>query len=367
MSFHGQGLVGVNLRSSAYLMARSSGGKPSDRIQDIISLPSSSTMTKTLAVFGATGRQGSSVINNVLADPELSQIFNVRAITRDADSDKAKKLKAMGVEVVSGDANDPASLDTALRDVHTVFAMTAPAFGPDAFEVQFNSVKNIADAAVAQGVEYIIFSTLPSIVDISGGKYKAVIPFDAKAKGEEYIRTLPIKSAFVSLGYFMDNFQSQPFLAPRPSDDGSWVMVRHTSPNEVLPFIDAHADTGKFVTAILAEPDKFNGKRVCAAASLHTIEEVAAILAKTTGKKIVFKVVSEEEMRATLPDFAADIFIDAFNYGNEYGYFGPGTAELVAEGAKLARGRLTTFEEYQEKHPLQLEDTLAGTWRPGGE
>ncbi|KAK4452230.1 hypothetical protein QBC34DRAFT_399480 [Podospora aff. communis PSN243] len=323
-------------------------------------------MTKILAVFGATGRQGGSVVNNVLADPEISQQFRLRAITRDVSSEKIKELRERGVEIVSGDANDRSSLETALHGVHTVFAMTAPAFGPDAFDVQVNSVKHIADAAVAQGVEYIIFSTLPSVVDISGEKYKAVIPFDAKAKGEEYIRILPIKSAFISLGYFMDNFQSQPFLAPRPAPDGTWVMLRHTSPKEVLPFIDADADTGKFVTAILAEPDKFEGKRVHAAASLHTIEEVVDILAKTTEKKITFKLVSEKEMRAMLPDFAADIFIDAFNYGNEFGYFGPGTAELVADGAKLARGKLTTFEEYQQKHPLRLDDAQKGAWKHGG-
>jgi hypothetical protein len=146
---------------------------------------------------------------------------------------------------------------------------------------------------------------------------------------------------------------------------GPWFATRR--PMMCCRFIDARADTGKFVTAILAEPEKFEGRRVCAAASLHTIEEVAAILAKMTGKKIIFKLVSEEEVRVTLPDFAADLFIDAFNYGNEYGYFGSGTVELVAEGAKLARGRLVTFEEYQEKHPLQLVDTLTGIWRPGAE
>ncbi|KAK0611666.1 hypothetical protein B0T14DRAFT_333401 [Immersiella caudata] len=323
-------------------------------------------MPKILAVFGATGRQGSSVINNVLSDPEISQQFKIRAITRDVNTDKIKRLRERGVEIAAGDANDQVSLETALRGVHTVFAMTAPAFGPDAFEVQFSSVKHIADAAVNQGVKHIIFSTLPSVVDISGGKYKAVIPFDAKAKGEEYIRTLPIQSAFISLGYFMDNFESQSFLAPRPTSDGTWEIVRHTSPKEVLPFIDAFADTGKFVTAILAEPEKFGGKRVHAAASLHTMEEVAAILGKTTGKEIAVRQVSEEEMRATLPNFAADIFIDAFNYGHEFGYFGPGTAELVAEGAKIVRGKLTTFEEYQNKHPLQLESPKGG-WKHGGE
>lgn len=83
-------------------------------------------MSNILAVFGATGQQGSSVVNNVLADTELSQKFKIRAITRDNTSEKAKQLQLKGVEVAQGDATDRASIETALTGVHTVFIMTAP-------------------------------------------------------------------------------------------------------------------------------------------------------------------------------------------------------------------------------------------------
>lgn len=233
--------------------------------------------------------------------------------------------------------------------------MNAPAFGPDAFSVQFTAIKNIADAAVAAGVEYLIFSTLPAVADISKGKYKAVVPFDVKAKGEEYIRSLTIKSAFVSFGYFMDNFASQPFLAPKPKEDGTWELLRNSSPGAKLPFIDAHADVGKFVGVILEQPEKFEGKRLHAAAEVLTLEEIAGILSRTTGKTVRYRQVSEEEMRRMLPDFAADLFIDAFNFGEEFGYFGPGTEELVEESKRFVEGRLTRLEGYLEKNKLVLE------------
>ena len=200
-------------------------------------------MSKILAVFGATGQQGGSVINYVLNDPELSQRYKIRAITRDPNTEKAKQLK---VEVVQGDVLNRASLKTALTGVHTVFAMTTPCFGPNGLEVEYNSGKTIADVAIEEGAEYIIFSTLPSARDISGGKYTKVTPFDAKAKAEQYIRGLDIKSAFYSPGYFIENFQAQTFLAPRQAPNGTWVMARHTSPKTKLPFIDAVGDTGKF-------------------------------------------------------------------------------------------------------------------------
>lgn len=156
----------------------------------------------------------------MLNDPELFQSYKIRAITCDANSEKAKQLKEK-VEVVQGDVLNRASLETALTGAHTVFAMTTPSFGPDDLEVEYNSGKTIADIPVEKGAEYIIFSTLPSAKEISGGKYTKVNPFDVKTKAEQHIRGLHIKSAFYSPGYFMENFQSQTFLAPRQAPDGT--------------------------------------------------------------------------------------------------------------------------------------------------
>lgn len=58
-------------------------------------------MSRILAVFGATGTQGGSVIRSVLADPALSKQFKIRAITRDTSKPAAKALAAKGIEVVS--------------------------------------------------------------------------------------------------------------------------------------------------------------------------------------------------------------------------------------------------------------------------
>ncbi len=63
-------------------------------------------MSPILSVIGATGAQGSSVVNSALKDGT----YKVRAITRKVDSDKAKALAAKGVEVVAADLNDEESL-----------------------------------------------------------------------------------------------------------------------------------------------------------------------------------------------------------------------------------------------------------------
>lgn len=57
-------------------------------------------MSKIVVVFGATGNQGGSVVDSILADPEAKSQFKVRGVTRDTTSEKAKKLEARGVEPV---------------------------------------------------------------------------------------------------------------------------------------------------------------------------------------------------------------------------------------------------------------------------
>jgi uncharacterized protein YbjT (DUF2867 family) len=45
-----------------------------------------------VVIFGATGQQGGSVVKAMLSDPK----FKVRAVTRNAQSDSAKELRAKG-------------------------------------------------------------------------------------------------------------------------------------------------------------------------------------------------------------------------------------------------------------------------------
>lgn len=308
-------------------------------------------MAKMLVVFGATGQQGGSVLNAVVNDTELFQIYKVRAVTRDPSSEKAQALKKRDINVVAGDLLDKSTLESALVGAHTVFALTPAAFGLNAFEVEYNGGKNVADAAVAAGAEYLILSTLPNVTKVSGGKYTKVTGFDAKAKVEEYTRTLPIKSAFFSPGSFMQNYQT--IMAPREAPDGRYSIARHVSPKTQLPLIDTVDDAGKFVGAILAEPDKFEGQTLCSATKLYTMEEIAAAISNATGKTVTYSQIPQEVFRKDLPPWG-DVLIEMMKYQQDFGYYGPETKDLVAFAAANARGKVNTFEEYLAAHPLQM-------------
>lgn len=58
-------------------------------------------MSKLITVFGATGNQGGSVIEAILADAQLSKEFKIRGISRDTTKQSAQDLAKKGIEVVS--------------------------------------------------------------------------------------------------------------------------------------------------------------------------------------------------------------------------------------------------------------------------
>jgi uncharacterized protein YbjT (DUF2867 family) len=63
-------------------------------------------MAPIIAVIGSTGRQGGGVVQQLLKSGK----YKIRAITRDSSSKRAQELVSLGIEVVTADLNDEASL-----------------------------------------------------------------------------------------------------------------------------------------------------------------------------------------------------------------------------------------------------------------
>lgn len=77
---------------------------------------------KLIAIFGATGMQGGSVVQSLLHNE--AKTFSVRGITRNPDSAQARALAAQGVDIVRADGLDRESLVRAFQGVWGVFANT---------------------------------------------------------------------------------------------------------------------------------------------------------------------------------------------------------------------------------------------------
>lgn len=321
---------------------------------------------KLLTVVAATSQQGQSIIQAVLSDPQLRTEYTIRGTTRNPNSVLAQNLiqkynnKDGGcLELVTADVTDPPSLKHAFTGAAVVFATSITVYDGHTYSHEVSHGHALADAAVAAGVPYIIYSTLPHAGNNSNGALKHMGHFDGKAEAEAYIRSLEpvIKSAFVVPGSFMSNFRD--LMAPRPvhglHGDGVYALATPVRAETRLPLIDTRADFGKWVAAVLADLEGYEGKTLCCATGLYSFAEIVEVMSRVSGKKVVYRQVPEEVWKEFLPELMRDHIADMLRYFQDFGYYGDGTEEKVEWGAAQARGRLTTLEEYLEAHPLRLK------------
>src|SRR5258707_15198774 len=123
---------------------------------------------KLIAVIGATGQQGGGVLRALQASGQ----FKVRALTRDPD-----QHRELAEEVVEADLNRPETLAAAFKGAHGVFLVTTSSLeGTDERKQGAAAVQAAKDA----GVKHVVWSTLPDVEAISGGKFN-VPHFTSKA------------------------------------------------------------------------------------------------------------------------------------------------------------------------------------------
>ncbi|KAI8626684.1 hypothetical protein F5Y19DRAFT_218117 [Xylariaceae sp. FL1651] len=302
-------------------------------------------MARLLTVFGATGQQGGAIIGHILATPSLSSAFSLRGITRDASKKSAVALKNRGVEIVEADLSDPSTLARAVAGSYAVFAVTN--FWDDPQEgKEIAQGKAIADAAVAAGVTQIIWSSLPNIREMTKGEVTGMKHFDGKAEVEAYIRTLNIKSAFILLGWYMQNHLT--LMLPKQNEDGSYTLSVPWGPQARLPLIDIR-DTGKFVEPALLDPDRYHHKRFTCATAFYSLEEMAETWSRVSGKNVKVNRVSDFSHFTGMSEEQKRENLDVRKLG-DYGYFGPdGEAELAWTIEQVATP-LGTWEGFLRDH-----------------
>ncbi|KAK6969395.1 NmrA domain-containing protein [Favolaschia claudopus] len=263
-----------------------------------------------VAVVGATGVQGGSVIKALL---DSRKAYRIRAFTRDPTKPAAQTLAAQGVEVVSlsiGLGNE--------KDVVNAFT------GADIiFETAEG--KMMIDAAKSAGVTRIIWSGLPNCAKISNGKYIHGVHFDGKAVVSEYGRQCGVPFVDVQCGYYANDMLSPKRSLIQRKEDGSFEMIVPVDPETVLPIIDAVGDYGLYVRQVIEASIFPNGEEFRTGEYL-TLREIAAQVSQATGKRIVVEQIPLEMFRAAIatkmpPHIVLD-FCDVWKCTEEFGFYG---------------------------------------------
>ncbi|MDT5337543.1 MAG: hypothetical protein QOD90_3048 [Mycobacterium sp.] len=225
--------------------------------------------TKTIAVAGATGAQGGAVV-----DALLERGASVRALVRSTGSERARNLANRGAELVQIDANDPASLNNALRGVDAFFFMTTPYGDSQSTDVDGEVRQGVAfaDAATAAQVPHVVFSS------VGGAERNSGVPhFESKRRIEEYILGRDLRATIIRPVFFMDNFLS---MAPTVEDNE--LVLRLPVPDGIKLQAIAVRDIGVVAAAALLDPAAVPAAIEIAGDEL-TGSEIAAILGERVG------------------------------------------------------------------------------------
>ncbi|KAJ7210681.1 hypothetical protein B0H12DRAFT_408378 [Mycena haematopus] len=296
------------------------------------------TSPRIVSVFGATGLQGGALVEALLKDGT----FVPRAISRDPESEASKRLKARGVQVVQGDTLDKAGLVTALQGSEAVFAVTVPVFFLPDMEGKGELIqgRNIVDAAEEVGVKFFIWSSLPSVSKISGGKYRNVVQYDEKEAVREYLESSGMMHASLLLPGFLENLYSRPLM--KKTDNGYDIAFPILKATDLNSYAWISRDVPAAAIALLnnyTNPAKhINGKTYPVVSVTISCAELAEMAGKVLGAKVTY---------TTLPPMGLapmdEMFMATAEYSGLYTATPIPNPDLVALGIKLS-----TVEEFME-------------------
>src|SRR6201993_2427580 len=197
---------------------------------------------KLIAVIGATGQQGGSVVRALQASAQ----FKVRALSRNP-----AKHRGLADEVVEADLNRPETLNAAFEGAHGVFLVTN--FWETGTDEITQATAGIR-AAKEAGVKHFVWSTLPDVEAISGGKFH-VPHFTGKAKIDGIVREARFAHhTFVIAPFFYQNLVGQ--MAPQKQPDGTSGWALPIDPAVRGIHMGDITELGNIVAGAFARPDQ---------------------------------------------------------------------------------------------------------------
>jgi uncharacterized protein YbjT (DUF2867 family) len=294
-----------------------------------------------ISVLGGTGAQGGGVVDALLA----ARKFKVRVATRNPSSDAAKALTARGVEVMNADMLDPSSLQRFYEGAHGAFVVTNfgdPAQAHREAEVGAGAV----NAARKAGVKHLIWSTLPDVEKISGGRLK-VEHFTTKAHVDEVVQAAGFERyTFVEAPFYFQNFLT--VGAPRPLPDGRLGWAVPMDPAARVIHAGDINDLGRAVAAAFgAGADLANGTYLAVCGGTYSWDDFVSTL-NGQGHNVGVVKIAPEVFDGFFP--GAKELREMYQYFEAHTYFGPHARTAIAAANALVPAGFTPFAEWARKN-----------------
>jgi uncharacterized protein YbjT (DUF2867 family) len=299
-------------------------------------------MSKIITVFGSTGQQGGAVLRALLKAGD----YHVRAITRSANSDKAKKLAGLNnVTVHEADLDNPASLGPVLKGAHGAFLVTDFSAHFDQREVKQGT--SLIDAAISNGVKHVVFSGLEHCQSVIN---KPVYHFDYKAEIEDYALKHADKINFTSirLSAFYQETVSGMLYKAAPN---TWIF---TPPIADKPMYIVNVDNiGVMTATVFAHPEEYRSKILPVAGDQLTADEIVDTLNRNlTPNKFM-------NGHFTLEKFLTFGFPGVVDIANMFEYFQSGAMKRDINLAKQLNGEVTNLNDWLVANKDNILSSLA--------
>ena len=290
------------------------------------------TNKKLIAVIGATGQQGGAVVRALQAGNQ----FKVRALTRNP-----AKHRELLDEVIQADLNRPETLAAAFEGAHGIFLVT------DFWEEGTDEAKQASAAVRAAkdaGVKHLVWSTLPDVEAISGGKFH-VPHFTGKAKIDRIVKDAGFPNhTFVIAPMYYQNLVG--VLAPQKQTDGSVGWALPLDPTVRSIHMGDITELGDIVAGAFARPDQAgHGEYLPLVGDFMSFNEILDTLNRQ-GHNLSFKQVPKE-VYAGLFAGAAEI-AETFSYFQAHTYLGSGSYDQIALANKIAGQQPTKFSAWAQ-------------------
>jgi uncharacterized protein YbjT (DUF2867 family) len=285
---------------------------------------------KLIAVIGATGQQGGGIVRALQASGQ----FKVRALSRNPD-----RHRQLAEEVVQADLDRPETLEAAFKGAYGVFLVTNfREKGTDELKQATAAVRAGKDA----GVKHFIWSTLPNVEAISGGRFD-VPHFTGKAKIDRIVKEagFPHHTFVIAPGYYQ-NFVGS--LAPQKQAGGSVGWALPLDPDVRCLHMGDIRELGNIVAGAFAHPDEAgNGEYLPLVGDFMSFNEIIDTLDRQ-GHHFSYKQVSKENFAGAFP--GATEIAEMFSYWEVHTYLGSDSHDRIALAIKVAGRQPTNFSAW---------------------
>jgi uncharacterized protein YbjT (DUF2867 family) len=233
---------------------------------------------RIILVTGATGRQGGAVYQHL-----QKKGFELRALVRDPNSNKARQLMRHGEKVFQGSLDDLDSLMRAMDGVYGVFSVQPYTAG----EIQQGVA--VIEAAKRQSVSHLVYSSVGSVDENTGSPH-----FETKVEVEEHLRSSGLQYTILRPVFFMENWQRKFGESIRNGQ-----LQQPLSPTTNLQMV-AVDDIGAFAALAFEHPSKWKNRTFSLAGDELSMRQIADAFSRVAARDVKYVQVSWDQFEKNM-------------------------------------------------------------------